>query len=156
MSNRRRILAVASSGGHWIQLRRMSPAFPVGETTWVSTSPGHRNEVLPDAFRMVPDCNRWDKVAVLKSALKMAWVVMRLRPTHVVTTGAAPGYFAIFFSKLLGARTLWIDSVANAEELSMSGSKARGTANEVWSQWPELATPATDGLVEVGHHGSVL
>lgn len=156
MSSRRRILAVASSGGHWIQLRRMSAAFPAGETTWVSTSPGHRNEVFPDDFRLVPDCNRWDKIAVMKSALKMAWVVIRLRPTHVVTTGAAPGYFAILFSKFLNARTLWIDSVANAEELSMSGTKARGAATEVWSQWSELATPGEDGRVEVEYHGSVL
>lgn len=156
MSSRRRILAVASSGGHWIQLRRMATAFPAGETTWVSTSGGHRSEVLPDRFRIVPDCNRWDKIAVVRSALKMAWLVMRFRPTHVVTTGAAPGYFAILFSKFLGAKTLWIDSVANAEELSMSGTKARGAATEVWSQWPELAAPAEEGRVEVGHHGSVL
>ncbi len=156
MSSRRKILAVASSGGHWIQLRRMSAAFPGGETIWVSTSEGHRAEVLPDHFRMVPDCNRWDKLAVVRSALKMAWLVLRIRPTHVVTTGAAPGYFAILFSKFLGARTLWIDSVANAEELSMSGEKARGSATEVWSQWPELATPAKAGLAEVRHHGSVL
>ena len=156
MSQRRVVLAVASTGGHWIELRRMKSAFPSGETIWMTTSEGHRQEVGEDAFEVVPDCNRWDKVAVLKSALRILLVVLRRRPTHVVTTGAAPGYFALVFARLLGAKTVWIDSIANAETLSMSGQQARRWAREVWTQWPELASAADQKRVKVDYHGSVL
>ena len=50
---------------------------------------------------------------------------MRLRPDVVITTGAAPGYFAVRIGKLLGARVVWVDSIANAEELSLSGPEGR-------------------------------
>ena len=45
----------------------------------------------------------------------MLGLLLRHRPDVIVTTGAAPGYFALRFGKLLGARTIWIDSMANAE-----------------------------------------
>jgi hypothetical protein len=66
-------------------------------------------------------------------------VVLRERPTVVVSTGAAPGYLAIRCARLLGARTVWIDSVANVEELSMSGRLASTTVDLCLTQWPHLA-----------------
>ena len=66
---------------------------------------------------------------------------MRHRPDVVLSTGAAPGFFAILFGKLLGARTIWVDSIANAEQLSLSGKKA-GRFADLWlTQWPHLAQP---------------
>jgi hypothetical protein len=58
----------------------------------------------------------------------------------VVSTGAAPGYIAIRLGKLLGARTVWIDSVANVEELSLSGRMVSGRADLCLTQWPHLAS----------------
>jgi hypothetical protein len=57
----------------------------------------------------------------------------------VITTGAAPGYFAIRIGNLFGARTIWVDSIANGEELSLSGQKA-GPHAALWlTQWAHLA-----------------
>ena len=50
--------------------------------------------------------------------LRTFLVVLRERPDVVVSTGAAPGYFALRFGRLFGARTLWLESIANVEELS--------------------------------------
>lgn len=138
-----------------MQLRRMAAAMP-SDTVWASTDRGLSTEVAPARFHTVPDANRWNRFALAWSALRILLVVLRVRPTHVVTTGAAPGWLAVVFARLLGARTLWIDSIANAEEISLSGRKARRWAHEVWTQWPELVEPP-DGLqVEVKHYGSVL
>jgi UDP-N-acetylglucosamine:LPS N-acetylglucosamine transferase len=145
-----RVLAVASSGGHWIQLRRLVPAFAGHDVAYVATDRGHRAEVAPARFYTVRDANRWNKPALLLSALKMLWVVLRERPSVVVSTGAAPGYLAIRLGKLLGARTVWIDSVANVEELSLSGRMASTQADLCLTQWPHLAR---DG---VQYRGAVL
>jgi hypothetical protein len=67
-------------------------------------------------------------------------VLLRERPRVVISTGAAPGYLAIRGARLLGARTVWIDSVANVEELSMSGQMSSATADLCLTQWPHLAT----------------
>lgn len=68
-----------------------------------------------------------------------AWIVIRERPDVVVTTGAAPGLVVLALARLLGARTVWVDSIANAERLSLSGRLAEGRADLVLTQWPELA-----------------
>ena len=69
----------------------------------------------------------------------------------VVSTGAAPGYVAIAIGRRFGARTLWLDSIANVEQLSLSGERAIRHADLVLTQWPHLAR---EGQVE--YRGSVL
>ena len=138
-SNQQRVLAVASSGGHWVQLRRLAPAFEGQDVAYITTDPGHRSEVGAARFYVVNDANRWNKLAVLRCALKIAATMLRERPTVVISTGAAPGYLAIRCARLLRARTVWIDSVANVDELSMSGRLASGTADLCLTQWPHLA-----------------
>ena len=155
MGGKRKIVAVASTGGHWMQLRKLAAAFPQ-DTIWVSTNRGHQDEVPLGKFRYVPDANRWNKLKLAWSAACILLLVLINRPTHVVTTGAAPGWFMIFYSRLLGAKTLWIDSFANAEALSLSGSQACRWSTEVWTQWPDLAAPAKGQSIEVQFRGSVL
>ncbi len=135
-----KILAIASGGGHWVQLLRMRPAFDGADVVYATVRPGYRMDVGDAEFRLIPDCNRWNKLAVLRSAAAILLLLLRERPDVVITTGAAPGYFGVRFGKWLGARVVWVDSVANAEELSMSGRKA-GSFVDLWlTQWPHLAT----------------
>lgn len=137
-----KILAVASKGGHWIQLLRLRSAFEGHTCTYVSTMQGYARDVAPNRFFVVRDATRWSKTGLAVLALQMLWVVIRVRPDVVISTGAAPGYFAILFGKLLGARTVWIDSVANVEELSLSGRQA-GRFADLWlTQWKHLAQPS--------------
>jgi UDP-N-acetylglucosamine:LPS N-acetylglucosamine transferase len=99
----------------------------------------YANDVAGEDFRVIPDATRWNKIRGLWMAAKVFWIVATLRPDVVVSTGAAPGYFAVRFGRWFGARTCWIDSIANAEELSLSGRKIRPYATRVLSQWPEVA-----------------
>lgn len=143
---RRKILAIASGGGHWVQLRRMRSAWKNCTTVWVTTHPGYRNEVMADSaeahFRTVIDANRWQKARLLRQLAQITRIMVAERPDVVVTTGAAPGYFALRLGRLFGARTVWIDSIANAEELSLSGRRA-GPHADLWlTQWPHLAEPS--------------
>jgi UDP-N-acetylglucosamine:LPS N-acetylglucosamine transferase len=136
---RRRILAVASGGGHWVQLRRLAPAFAGHDVAYLTTDAGYRDEVAPARFYTVADGNRDSKAALLRSFAQVAAVVARERPDVVVTTGAAAGYLAIRLAKLVRAQTLWIDSIANVEELSLSGRMASTKADVCLTQWEHLA-----------------
>ena len=122
-----------------MQLCRLQPAFDGFDVAYLTTDVGHREEVAPARFYTVDDANRWNKRELLVSALRILGVVLKERPDVVVSTGAAPGYLAIRFGKLFRARTVWIDSVANVEELSLSGQMASGTADVCLTQWPHLA-----------------
>ena len=150
-STPKKVLAVSSGGGHWIQLKRVLPAVAGERLSIATVDEGARNEVASERFFLVKDASLWSKFRLVQSAIGMAWIVLRCRPDIVLSTGAAPGFFAILFGKMLGARTIWIDSIANAEELSLSGKKAQRFADLWLTQWAHLARP--DGP---NYRGSVL
>ena len=145
----RRVLAVASGGGHWIQLLRLSPAWEGCAVTYVTTTDGFRDQLETEAkakglpkpgYHVVPEANRWQKLRLVRQLAALAWVVLRTRPHAVITTGAAPGYFAIRLGRLMGAKCAWVDSIANAEELSLSGKRV-GPHADLWlTQWEDIAT----------------
>jgi UDP-N-acetylglucosamine:LPS N-acetylglucosamine transferase len=124
-----------------VQLLRLRPAFEGAVVTYATVRPGYAQEVAPAPFRVIPDANRWQKIQLIRCALGILALLLREKPDVVVSTGAAPGYFAIRLGRLLGIRTIWVDSIANAEELSLSGERA-GRHADLWlTQWPHLARP---------------
>lgn len=140
MPSPRRVLAVASGGGHWVQLQRIVPAFEGHEVTFVTIDPTYRADVPDERVLIVRDSTRWDRLGMLRLSLQMLWVLVRVRPHVVVSTGAAPGCMAIILGRLLGCRTIWLDSIANVEEMSMSGRLVRRFSQLWLTQWPHLAS----------------
>lgn len=134
-----KVLAISSGGGHWIQLLRLRPAFEGCYVTYATVRIGYRNDVGDAEFRLIHSANRWHIISLLRSAFGIMRLIVVIRPDIVITTGAAPGYFAARFGKWFGARVIWVDSIANAQELSLSGRKA-GKFVDLWvTQWMHLA-----------------
>jgi hypothetical protein len=134
-----RVLAAASGGGHWVQLLRVMGAFEHARIDFLTVSRDYRAAAGQHGFHVVNDATRWSKLAAALQALRILLVILKVRPDVVVTTGAAPGYFALRLGKWLGARTIWIDSIANVEELSMAGRLVEPYADLWLTQWPHLA-----------------
>lgn len=83
-------------------------------------------------------------------AARIFWILLRLRPRVIISTGAAPGYFALRFGKLFGGRTIWVDSMAAEESFSLSGSLAKEYTDLHLTPWSDLATasgPRYEGSV---------
>ena len=135
-----KILALASGGGHWVQLLRLRQAFDGCDVTYATTRRSYSSDIEGGRFCVIPDCNREHKLRVLWCAVWVLFLLARLRPDVVISTGAAPGYLAVRFGRWIGARTIWVDSVANADELSMAG-RIVGPHADLWlTQWPHLAS----------------
>lgn len=142
MTKERKVLFVSSSGGHWIQLRRLRPAFEGWDRSYACTNPGYRSTVDGDErFFGLPEASRWSKLRLVYQALAVLGIVLRTRPEVVVSTGASPGFFAMLFGRLLRKKTIWVDSIANVDELSLSGRQARRFADLWLTQWEHLARP---------------
>jgi UDP-N-acetylglucosamine:LPS N-acetylglucosamine transferase len=144
----KRILAISSGGGHWVQLLRLRPAFEGHEVIFATVNRTYQSQVRGNKFHLVMDGTRWSPVRLMVMALQVLWLLLRYRPRVVISTGAAPGYMAVRFGKMLGARTVWIDSIANVEQVSMSGRKAAAHADLCLTQWAHLA--GSEGLVYKG------
>lgn len=140
-SFKKRVLLISSSGGHWIQLKRLSTIFDGCNKTYISTAKSYYKTIDEGKFYYVVDANRWNKFKLLWQAITILFYLVKVRPDVVITTGAAPGFFALFFAKKMGMKTIWVDSIANIDELSLSGKKVYPYADLWLTQWEHLAKP---------------
>ena len=134
-----KLLAVASGGGHWDELMLLRSALEPFEVTYVTTNP-----LLPvrdgiaDAG-ILPDSNRDQLLGSLRCLMASFKLIKHYRPDVVLTTGALPGLFCVVLARLFGAKTIWVDSIANWDKPSLSGRVARPFASLWLTQWPHLA-----------------
>ncbi|MCO5062892.1 MAG: UDP-N-acetylglucosamine--LPS N-acetylglucosamine transferase [Rhizobiaceae bacterium] len=135
-------MAIASGGGHWVQMRRLMPVFEGAEVFFASVDPSSASDVPGHRYYSIRDVSRRDRIGFVILAGQLLHILLRERPDVVITTGSAPCLIALGLAKhLLRARTIWIDSIANAERLSTSGSQARRVADLWLTQWEHLARP---------------
>lgn len=133
------VLAVSSGGGHWTQMQRLAPAFGHVDVHYATTERSASAQVGATRLHIYPDGNKDTPVKLLLCAARLAWIVAKVRPDVVISTGAAGGFLAIKLARLIGARTMFVDSIANARELSISARLSLGVADRVLSQWPRVA-----------------
>jgi UDP-N-acetylglucosamine:LPS N-acetylglucosamine transferase len=141
MSDKPKLLAISSPGGHWIQLNRLSTALedryqvvyamPAG--LFASTSLSERKVYA------VTDVSADDKWRLIPCALQVLYILLKERPQAILSTGAAPGAVAIWLGSFLGIRTIWVDSIANVKQISRAGHLAKKRADVFLTQWEHLS-----------------
>jgi len=134
-----KVLAVSSSGGHWVQLRLLESVFEKTNAIYMTTNVNLDERVKNNKMIKVIDADIKRKFKLFFLGCQVLYYVVKVKPDVVISTGAAPGFFAIVFAKLLKKETIWIDSVANYEKLSISGKHARKFCNLFLVQWPHLS-----------------
>ena len=80
---RTRVLAIASAGGHWVQLMRLSPAWDNLAVSYVSTDPGLRQDLAAEDFRVIVEANRWQKLRLLKQLVQLLLIFITVRQVVV-------------------------------------------------------------------------
>lgn len=136
-----KVMAVASGGGHWEQLMLIASAFDNCTVTYVTTGAGFAERDGIKNAVLLPDANRSSPMTALRTLVASWHLVRKMRPDLVISTGALPGLCCLFIGRLYGARTMWIDSLANFEKLSMSGKWAQRIADVCLTQWEHQARP---------------
>ena len=133
------ILAISSTGGHWSQLMKLRPAFANHEVIYACTESTRPKELGPETYYSLPDANKRTPLRLLQLLWRVVVIMVKVRPRAVVSTGAAPGALGVVVGRLFGARTIWLDSAANAERLSLSRRIVQRFAGLWLTQWPHLA-----------------
>lgn len=146
-----RLVVGSSAGGHTNELLILLAAaqgrWPIEPVAYVTTmhiaASGFARYGKP--VRVIGEADRRKPLqALVVLWLSLRWV-LRDRPTVVVTTGSMPlAVYCIWAKLLLRSRVLWIDSVAQVDELSMSGRIMRRVADQCLAQWPEVAAKYAD------------
>jgi len=141
VKRKKKILAVASSGGHWIQLLRLRSAFEGYETVYASTNKSNFTDVEHFEFYSFKDATRKEFWNFFIMFFQLISIVKKVEPTVIITTGSAPGLMTLIVGRLFSTRNVWIDSIANVERLSTSGKIARWFTDLYLTQWEDLAKP---------------
>lgn len=134
----RRAHLIASLGGHLELLHALAPALSDRPRVWI-TSEGSRADSLRRSGETVRVLPRLDRGSLRLSTL-VAGVVLALRerPSLVVTSGAGLTVPFAITAKLLGARLVFVETMARVTGGSMSGRILSRVGADVIVQWPDL------------------
>jgi UDP-N-acetylglucosamine transferase subunit ALG13 len=119
-------------------LSAVAPAV-TGDRQWLTVE-GPRSRSLREAGEVVHtvptfDLDHFDVSNILRSVV----LALRLRPRVVVTTGAGVVFTFAFLSRLLGAKVVFVETMARVSEPSKTGAVLSRLASLHIVQWPELA-----------------
>jgi UDP-N-acetylglucosamine:LPS N-acetylglucosamine transferase len=141
MADRERpVLLVCSSGGHLLQLLELRDAWEGGPRLWVTFDKSDTRSLLRDELVVYAygPTNR-----NLRNMIRNARVALRLirseRPCAILTTGAGIAVPFAWIGRLLGVRTIFVESFTRMEGLSLSARMIAPIADRVYAQWPEAA-----------------
>ena len=148
----RPLLIVCSSGGHLLQMLEMHDAWEPFERLWVTFDKSDARSLLCDerVIHAFGPTNR--SIPNLLRNLRLAVRLLRdERPSVILTTGAGVAVPFAWIGRLMGIRTIYVESVTRIDELSLSARLIAPVATQVFAQWPELAEPSAGRIRFAGN-----
>lgn len=88
--------------------------------------------------RTIPNIVKHNPLSWLVGAVLSFYIVVVERPDVVITTGAGIVVFFCVFAKLLGAKLIFIESMARIERPTLTARMLYPFANLFLVQWPGL------------------
>lgn len=134
------IIAISSPGGHWIELQRICKPLE-DDFNIVYVNPNNQFTKSDDDSSKnisIIDASAKTKFKLIILSFQLVKILLFNRPNYIISTGAAPGAIAILLAKWLPCKTIWIDSIANTKELSLSGKLVKKHVNIFLTQWENL------------------
>jgi beta-1,4-N-acetylglucosaminyltransferase len=133
------ILLVASSGGHLMQLATLREAIPAAARHWVTfAAPDSESLLSGEAVTFAYSPTNRHALNLARNLGLAVSTIRRLRPRAVISTGAGVAVPFLLAGRLLGAHTVYIESMARIEEPSLTGRLVHPFVHDFFVQWPQL------------------
>jgi beta-1,4-N-acetylglucosaminyltransferase len=134
---RHRVLLVASSGGHLLQLTQLRDQWPRAERVWVTFPTADAHSLLADEdVRFAHHPTNRNVPNLLRNLVLAFRLVRTLRPRAVVSTGAGVAVPFCYVGRLLGARVVFIESFSRTSSPSLTARLVYPVATAFFVQWP--------------------
>jgi beta-1,4-N-acetylglucosaminyltransferase len=133
-----KIALVCTQGGHLTEMLQILDAFSGRQIFFVTHNSSRNQEILkiaPAYFSNSIDAklNRF-----LSSFVSALMILKKEEPDVMVSMGAEIAIPFFFWSKILGIKTIYIESWCRSENLSITGKIVYYWVDEFWVQWPQL------------------
>ena len=137
--NSMKLCLVCSSGGHLLELYQLKSAWSQYDRFWVTFDFKDTKYLLKDEkfYKAFSPTNRNIINLILNFFLAIR-VLLKEKPDVIISTGAAVCVPFFYLGRLLGIRTIYIESFSRVTELSLSGKLVYPITTEFIVQWNEL------------------
>ncbi|WP_408071372.1 PssD/Cps14F family polysaccharide biosynthesis glycosyltransferase [Butyrivibrio sp. JL13D10] len=150
----KKVLMVASSGGHMEELTRLKKVISKYDCCWVTEFNDFQTYGENyDVNYYVMQVNRKEFFFPIKFLILFvrAWyIILREKPDCVISTGALISYPFCRIAKWMGKKVIFIESFARVNELSLTGRLLYNHVNRFIVQWPELSREYDKAVVGGG------
>ena len=129
-----KICLVSSSGGHWEQLRKLSPLLEKYEGFYVT----ERTSFDESASYYMLQTDLKDKLMMPKMILNVLhsiFIWIRERPDLVVTTGTMVAYPFYLLSSLLHKKFIFIETFGRSNQPTVAGKMMERRSDLFFVQW---------------------
>lgn len=139
MSEKIKIAVACSPGGHMVQAKQLAAAYEKHEHFYFTFSGPVAEELGKSAtVRAIPNVVRYNPLSWIVGAVLSFYIVVVEKPDVVITTGAGIVVFFCVFAKLLGAKLIFIESMARVEQPTLTARMLYPFADMFFVQWPGL------------------
>jgi UDP-N-acetylglucosamine:LPS N-acetylglucosamine transferase len=78
-------------------------------------------------------------VYLILGSLRILSILIREKPSILLSTGAEIAIPAMMLGKILGCKTVFLESISRSQNLSATGQILMGRVDRFLIQWPEVA-----------------
>jgi len=150
-ANSKRVLIVASPGGHLLQMLALEPAWSDADRTWVTLRSTDVEYLLRDEDVIYGHGPTPRDIGNFFRNLRLAHRVLREQdPGVIVSTGAGLALPFFLLGKLQRRRLVYVESITRVEKLALTGRLVYPLADAFFVQWDSLAQ-----LRRARFHGTV-
>ena len=141
----KKILFIASTGGHFSELMQLSSMFKkydyhiITEKTKTNTNLvdkypskvdylvyGTKDHLFLYVFKFLINC------------IKSLYLYFKIRPKFIITTGTHTAVPMCYIGKIFGSKIIFIETFANSKTKTLSGKMIYPIANLFLVQWKEM------------------
>lgn len=142
---KKKVLFIASTGGHLNELMQLSPMFN-NYNYYIITEKTKSNISLREKYQRrisflvygTKDKKLIYPFKFIYNCLKSLVLYIKIRPKYIITTGTHTAVPICYIGKLFGSKIIFIETFANSSTKTLSGKLVYPIANLFIVQWENM------------------
>lgn len=138
---KKKLLMVASSGGHLEEVLALKALKDRYETVLITEQTGYKVNFWQERTYLMPQVNRRELkslVAYVGCFFKTWSILRKEKPDAVLSTGAMVAFPALLLAKLMGIKTIFVECMFNVDTPTTTGKLSYKFVDLFIVQWEEM------------------
>ncbi len=130
-----KICIACSAGGHLTEALQLEKVWKGKEHFFITDKRINALDLKAKKYFILP--TRRNHFRFIISFLQSFYIIIKERPSVIISTGAEIGYPALLIGHYLGIKTIYIESLARINSPSLCGKLIYGKCDYFFVQWKE-------------------